>query len=319
MRGVQGRLEDRRVERKILSISLDLGGNKMIPSDAQMGRICRRLGMKQEEVLGIAAIPHGMEVWLDQGATVTSYPRENMMEVEGTMVNHVRQKGERSIRVTVKGLPMELPDEVLSEYVSSMGVMKRKVVFWERRKADSGDQWMAGKVTGVRSLMVTPKAGAEIPSKHNIAGHTVWMDAEGHRDCTHCWRPVRRCLRRGRRRECEESGVPRGDWRKRWLDYLREAGTSEEEMRKREQLSLEARDMQVVIELEEEDCGEDPTEGTRLAGIEMRGMKGMTFQEPRASLEVKYMILDLLKLEGEEKQSVLQHLDIKVQEERGGA
>ena len=82
----------------------------MIPSDSQMGRIFRRLGMKQEDVLGIAAIPYGMEVWMDQGATVTSYIRENMMEVEGTMVKHVRLKGERSIQITVKGLPMELPD-----------------------------------------------------------------------------------------------------------------------------------------------------------------------------------------------------------------
>ena len=66
--------------------------------------------MKQEDVLGIAAIPYGMEVWMDQGETVTSYIRENMMEVEGTMVKHVRLKGERSIQITVKGLPMELPD-----------------------------------------------------------------------------------------------------------------------------------------------------------------------------------------------------------------
>ena len=66
--------------------------------------------MKQEDVLGIAAIPYGMEVWMDQEATVTSYIRENMMEVEGTMVKHVRLKGERSIQITVKGLPMELPD-----------------------------------------------------------------------------------------------------------------------------------------------------------------------------------------------------------------
>ena len=311
LRSGGGRAEERRTERKILTISLELGGNKMIPSDSQMGRICRRLGMKQEDVLGIAAIPYGMEVWMDQEATVTSYLRENMMEVEGTMVKHVRQKGERSIKVTVKGLPMELQDEVLSEYVSCMGEMKRRVVFWERRKAETGDQWMVGKV------MVTPKAGSEIPSKHNIAGHTVWLEAEGHRDCTHCWRPVKRCLRGGKKRECEESGVPRGDWRQRWLDYLRDAGTSEEEMRKREQLSLEASDTLMVTEQEEEECGEDPTEETRLVGIEMRGMRGMTLLEPSASLEVKYMIFDLIKLEKEEKQNVLELLDIKVQEERG--
>ena len=254
---------------------------------------------------------------MDPGATVTNYLRENMMEVEGTMVNHVRQKGERSIKITVKGLPMEVPDEVLSEYVSCMGVMKRRAVFWERRKADSGDQWMAGKVTGVRSIMVTPRAGADIPSKHNIAGHTVWMEAEGHRDCAHCWRPVKRCLREGKRRECEESGRPRGDWRQRWLDYLREAGTSEEEMRKREQMSLEARDTLLVTEQEEDDLEEDPAEETRLVGIEMRGIKGMTVKEPRASLEVRYMIIDLLKLEGEEKLDVLKVLTVRVQEEKG--
>ena len=126
LRNVGGRAEDRRAERKILTISLELPGNKMIPTDTQMGRICRRLGMKQEDVLGIAAVPYGMEVWMDQDATVTSYLRENMMEVEGIMVTHVIQKGERSIRITVKGLPMELPDEVLSEYASCMGVMKRR-------------------------------------------------------------------------------------------------------------------------------------------------------------------------------------------------
>ena len=57
-----GRAEDQRIQRKKLTIGLELGGNKMIPSDEQMGRICRRLGMKQEEVLGIAAKPYGMEV-----------------------------------------------------------------------------------------------------------------------------------------------------------------------------------------------------------------------------------------------------------------
>ena len=110
--------------------------------------------------------------------------------------------------------------------------------------------------------------------------------------------------------------MPRGDWRKRWLDYLREVGTSEEEMRKREQLSLESRDVIVATEQEEDDCSEDPLEETQLVGIEMQRMKGMTLKEPRASLEVKYLIIDLLELEGEEKKDVLQILEIKVQEER---
>ena len=88
-------------------------------------------------------------------------------------------------------------------------------------------------------------------------------------------------------------------------------------MRKREQLSLEAGDTLIVTEQEEEDCGEDPSEEARLVGIEMRGMRGMTLQEPRASLEVKYMILDLIQLAEEEKLNILQLLSIKVQEERG--
>ena len=79
LRSGGGQAEERRTERKILTIGLELGGNKMIPSDSQMGRICRRLGMKHEDVLGIAAVPFGMEVWMDQGDTVTSYIRENMM------------------------------------------------------------------------------------------------------------------------------------------------------------------------------------------------------------------------------------------------
>ena len=33
----------------------------------------------------------------------------------------------------------------------------------------------------------------------------------------------------------------------------------------------------------------------------MQGMRGMTLKEPRASLEVKHLIIDLLELEGEEK------------------
>ena len=318
MRRAGGRVEDRRVERNMLTISLELEGNKMIPSDTQMGRICRRLGMKKEDVLGIAAKPYGMEVWMDQGVTVTSYLRENMMEVDGAMVKFVRQKGERSIRITIKGLPMELPDEVLLEYASCMGEIKRRTVFWERREVGTGDDWMAGKVTGVRSIMLTPKAGTDIPSKHNIGGHTVWMEAEGHRDCTHCWRPAKRCLKGGKKRECDESGVAKGDWRQRWLTYLRDAGTNEEEMREREQMSLKAGEVLIVADLEEEDCGEDPGEDTRLVGIEIQGMRGMTMKEPSASLEVKYMLFGLLDLEEGEKQDVLKLLDVKVQEDRVG-
>ena len=89
-------------------------------------------------------------------------------------------------------------------------------------------------------------------------------------------------------------------------------------MRKREQLSLESRDVIVATEQEEDDCSEDPLEETQLVGIEMRRMKGRTLKDPRASLEVKYLIIDLLELEGEEKKDVLQILEIKVQEERGG-
>ena len=82
-------------------------------------------------MLGVAAKPYGMEVWMDQGVTVTSYLKENTMEVDGIMVKHVRQKGERSIRITVKGLPMELPDKVLTEYVSCIGEMRRRAGLYD--------------------------------------------------------------------------------------------------------------------------------------------------------------------------------------------
>ena len=129
---------------------------------------------------------------------------------------------------------------------------------------------------------------------------------------------VKRCLKGGKKRECEESGVARGDWRQRWLTYLIDAGTNEEEMREREQMSLKAGEVLIVTELEEEDCCEDPGDETRLVGMEIKGMRGMTLKEPRASLEVKYMLLDLLNLEEVEQQNVLKLLDVKVQEDKIG-
>ena len=117
-------------------------------------------------------------------------------------VESVRAPGPKTVMVKLKGLGTDVTDGMILKYVGRFGIVKREVVGWEIYRGESAG-FLEGLATGAREVTVLLKEGLEVPTFHRMKGRRIKIEVEGHRDCYNCYLSSKRCLARGKTRECQ--------------------------------------------------------------------------------------------------------------------
>ena len=187
---------------------------------------------------------------------------------------------------------------------------------------------MEGLATGAREVTVLLKEGLEVPSFHRMKGRRIKIEVEGHRDCYNCYLSSKRCLARGKTRECQRlNSSPKTSWQTRLQGFLEEIKTNEQELWKEQMVTGDEIIEVVSLEEEVQRDGQEAEgmeasktdnmeldEETRPAGIEFRGLKDQA-KGHAGIMEWQGVLIGIVGLSKEEEVQLCKEFKMSVEVE----